>query len=131
MIVSITYSTQQQQHIHIFKGTRIILSIRICFLILPFLCFFIFPLHYNQVFCSLLYISYYTRTHTEKRNDPVLHQFNIQQEEEEEEEDDDIIVLVLFPFFFVPPTNTHPLTHWDPLWQEKREYNSSYVLYIT
>ena len=94
----IVYHNQQR--------TCIILSIRVCFLIISFLCFFLFSPYYNQIFCSLLYISYYTRTHSQKKNDPVLYQFNIRQEE-----DNDDIVLVLFPFFFVPPTNTHPPTH--------------------
>ena len=67
--------------------------------------------HLNHITRTLTHT--HTHTHTEKRDDPVLHQFNIRQENEENDNND--IVLVMFPFFVNTPTHKHKIH-----WQEKK-----------
>ena len=110
------------------------LLIRICFLIIFFLCFF-FSLPIIIKYFVLFYILYHTRTHThtlreEKRPGILPTQHKVRGWGRQQRQRN-CSCIIPFLFFFIPPTNTNPTTHWDPIWQQKRADNSSYVLYNT
>ena len=75
------------------RTDSIIVSIRICFLIISFVVSLFSLLIIIKYLFSLLYIPYYTNNHTHNRNDLVSYRSNIRQENEEEEEDGDIILV--------------------------------------